>query len=56
MVIFTSILIITRILACYGKFNSYRIAKLGAQNITEIFQYISNGLKVGGLYVNCSYK
>ena len=28
------------IMACYDKFNSYRIMKMAMQDITELFQYV----------------
>ncbi len=30
----------TQIRACYGRYSSFRIAKVGMQKSTELFQYI----------------
>lgn len=31
----------TLIRACFGRYNSYRVSKLGMQDITELYQFIS---------------
>ena len=43
--------IITLIRVCYGKFNSFRISRLGMQDITEIYQYINNRREI--YFVHC---
>lgn len=37
--------LMTLIRACYGRFSSYRIARLGMQEFTELFQFKLNGIK-----------
>lgn len=37
--------IITLIRACYGRFSSYRIAKAGMQELTELYQFVINNKK-----------
>ncbi len=31
---------------CYGKFNSFRVAKLGMQIITDAFQFVAHERKI----------
>lgn len=38
-------LIITLIRACYGRFNSYRIAVLGMQELTKLYQFVADSRK-----------
>lgn len=34
--------IIFRKMICYGKFNSYRIMKIGMQEVNEMYQFVLN--------------
>jgi hypothetical protein len=49
------IIIIFLIRICYGKFNSYRIIKIGMQMITELYQFTYNNRKLKYHTVNSAF-
>ncbi len=40
VLMFSYIIMLFLMMLCYGKYNSFRVAKIGMQEITELFRYV----------------